>query len=250
MGEARVERYTHRAGGKRDHRHRSLGSVRHHCRDPVSSAHTNAPQPANDIACLHPQRAICHREAPGGQNGVAVGRVSSIVGEKVLEARKGTSSGAFARGFMLQLLDDLRQACPLCVRSFSSVEVYHAVYPPCFCTELGHLRLVISQSKLVSENSTITSRLLAAPIGSGALRQAVPSDRDRNGSGARRAGHREADVVVAGVIRAPPTLTRRHPNESIKLHERGKRGRQGAVSGRRPSTDASSASALAEQMVS
>jgi len=108
---------------------------------------------------------------------------------------------------MLQLLDGLRQACPLCVRSFSSVEVYHAVYPPFFCIELGHLRLVISQSKLVSENSTITSRLLAAPIGSGALRQAVPSDRDRNGSGARRAGHREADVVVAVVIRTPPTLT-------------------------------------------
>ena len=31
------------------------------------------------------QRAIGHREAPRGQNGVAVGRVSPIVGEKVCQ---------------------------------------------------------------------------------------------------------------------------------------------------------------------
>jgi hypothetical protein len=35
-----------------------------------------------------------------------------MVGEKLLEARKGRCSRAFARGSVLQLLDDLRQACP------------------------------------------------------------------------------------------------------------------------------------------
>src|ERR1700720_1986204 len=113
--ETRVERYTHRAGGNRDHRYRSLRSVRQHYRDPVSSAHTDAPQSANYIARLHPQRAICHRAAPGGKDGGAVGRVLSIMGEKVLEAQKGTCSGAFARGSVVQFLDDLRQACPLFV---------------------------------------------------------------------------------------------------------------------------------------
>ena len=86
VGETRIERHANRIGCNSDHCYRGLWSVRQHYRDPVSSADTDAPELANYIVRLCPQRAIGHRGEPGGQNGVAVGRVSPIVGEKVTEA--------------------------------------------------------------------------------------------------------------------------------------------------------------------
>jgi hypothetical protein len=73
-------------------------------------------------------------------------------------------------------------------------------------------------------SDSVAQSTFCSAIGSDALGQAVRSDRDRNGPGATRAGHKEADVAFAVVIRAPPTLTRPHPNGSIEFHERGKRG--------------------------
>ena len=74
-GEARVERHTDRTGCDRDHRHRSLWSVRQYHRYAVTSADTEAAQPANRIVRPGPERAICHRgraRAPGWPRGRAL----------------------------------------------------------------------------------------------------------------------------------------------------------------------------------
>ena len=57
---------------------------------------------------------------------MAVGRVSSMVGEKVVEARKAMCSGAFARGLVLKFLDDLRQARLLCLTAAFAFQRYDA----------------------------------------------------------------------------------------------------------------------------
>ena len=88
-------------------RHRSLWSVRQYHRYAVTSAHTEAAQPANRIVHPAPECAICHRGAPGRQDGVAVGRHSPIVGKKIFEAQEGTGPRS-----ALQLLVSLDTRAP------------------------------------------------------------------------------------------------------------------------------------------
>ena len=57
-----------------------------------------------------PERTVCHRGAPGRQDGIAVGRHSPIAGKKIFEAQKGAASGRFACRFIFRFLGNVRQA--------------------------------------------------------------------------------------------------------------------------------------------
>ena len=80
---------------------------------------TKAPQPANHVVRLRPELAMCDRKAPWPQDGISVRRRSRIMGKKISDARKGAASGFLACRLVLQLISNLRQACPSCLSSYA-----------------------------------------------------------------------------------------------------------------------------------
>src|SRR5262249_50170585 len=83
--------------------------IRQYDGHPVASAYADAAQPVKRIVRRCPERAICDRQAPGPQDGIAVGGGSRMAGKKISQARKGMTPGVLACRSVLQAIDNLGQ---------------------------------------------------------------------------------------------------------------------------------------------
>jgi hypothetical protein len=107
--EGGVERYAHGSGHNRDHGDRSLCSARKDHSHPIGSAHAETPQAPNGIVRAGGECRIGQWGEFRREDGIAVGRISRMVDQKICDARKCGISGVPALRLMVRLT--VQQPC-------------------------------------------------------------------------------------------------------------------------------------------